>query len=80
MKSMKQSDIDDMKWDIGVKTGQDPCGSFDFCKHCNKNEQRPCEKAKKRFNDCQRKREKRQQSKKTIGGLNFRATVVDTNN
>lgn len=80
MRSNKQADIDEMKWKLGEFIGKDPCGTFDFCKHCRKEEEDPCEKAVKRFNDCQRKKEKRKQSKRQIGGLQFRATVIDKEN
>ena len=77
MVSKKQNELDKIKWDLGEDIGCDPCGTFEYCKNCNKEEENPCEKALKRYKDSQRKKAKRQQSKLKIGELDFRATVVD---
>lgn len=77
MISKKQEKLDEIKWYIGQELGCDPCGTFEYCGKCNKQEENPCEKALKRYKDCKRKQEKRQQSKTKIGDVNFRATIVD---
>ena len=77
MISKKQEELDKNKWYIGNELGCDPCGTFEYCSSCNKTEENPCEKALKRHKDKQRKKEKRKQSKMSICGADFRATVVD---
>lgn len=75
--SKKQKELDDLKWKVGEELGCDPCGTFEYCKSCKKEEENPCEKAVKRYKTNLRRNEKKKQSKQAIGGLQFRATVVD---
>ena len=74
--SKKQKELDQIKWYIGNELGGDPCGTFEYCEYCKKEEENPCEKALKRYKESKRK-QKKQQSKNQIGNLDFRATVVD---
>ena len=77
MVSKKQEKLDEIKWYIGNELGFDPCGTFEYCCKCNKQEENPCEKALKRYKDCKRKQAKRQQSKAQFGETQFRATIVE---
>ena len=77
MISKKQEKLDEIKWYIGNELGFDPCGTFEYCGHCRKDEENPCEKALKRYKDSQRKKASRQKNKLKIGSVKFRATVVE---
>ena len=75
--SKKQEELDEIKWYIGQEIGCDPCGSFEYCKYCNKQEENPCEKALNRYKEKKANAQKRSQSKRKIGNADFRATIVD---
>lgn len=47
--SDKQRELDRIKWEKSSRLGFDACGSFDFCKCCNKSYENPCEKAHNKF-------------------------------
>ena len=74
--SKKQEELDDIKWYLGRELGCDPCGTFAYCKHCNKSEENPCENALNRYKNIDKKKKKKQ-SNQSFGDLQFRATVVD---
>lgn len=38
----KQQELDVKKWLASEKEGKDACGEFDYCAHCDKNEEFPC--------------------------------------
>ena len=77
MISKKQMELDKIKWEMGQQLGTDPCGTFKYCERCKREEENPCEKALKRYQDSQRQKEKRQKNKQKINGFDFRATVVN---
>lgn len=76
--SKKQDKLDEIKWYIGNEIGADPCGTFAYCKFCDKKEENPCEKALDRYKNNKFK-PKRSQTKRKIGNADFRATIVDKN-
>lgn len=43
--SEKQKELDLIKWEKSQLLGNDACGSFNYCVHCNKNIENPCENA-----------------------------------
>lgn len=48
--SKKQKELDDIKWQKSVEMGADACGTFDYCAHCDKNLNNPCEQAFDKLN------------------------------
>lgn len=76
--SKKQDKLDEIKWYIGNEIGADPCGTFAYCKFCNKKEENPCEKALNLYKGSKGKIQN-QKSKRKIGDSDFRATIVDKN-
>ena len=44
-----QDVLDKIKWFDSIQMGEDQCGSYSFCKACNKWEEHPCAKAKRRY-------------------------------
>ena len=77
MISEKQKKLDDIKWKIGQELGCDPCGTFVYCKYCNKKIQNPCENALSKYQNDLQKAKKKPQNKRKIGNTDFRATIVD---
>lgn len=51
--SEKQRELDKIKWEKSVRLGFDACGSFDFCKMCDKNISNPCEVAHNKYYNIQ---------------------------
>ena len=49
--SEKQKELDLVKWEKSQYLGIDACGSFNYCVHCNKNIENPCENALNRLNN-----------------------------
>lgn len=47
--SDKQRELDEIKWNKSVMLGFDACGSFDYCKCCDKSLENPCEMAHNKF-------------------------------
>ena len=47
--SDKQRELDKIKWDKSVMLGFDACGSFDYCKCCDKALENPCENAHNKY-------------------------------
>ena len=47
--SDKQKELDAYKWEKSQRLGFDACGSFDYCHHCDKANENPCEMAYNRF-------------------------------
>lgn len=45
----KQKELDKIKWDKSVRLGFDACGSFDYCKCCDKAIENPCAIAHNKF-------------------------------
>ena len=45
----QQTEFDNKKWYDSVLSGDDRCGSYDFCVKCNKEDEYPCAKAMQRF-------------------------------
>jgi hypothetical protein len=43
--SDKQRELDAIKWEKSERLGMDACGTFDYCAHCDKNRENPCEEA-----------------------------------
>ena len=43
--SDKQRELDGIKWEKSQMLGMDACGTFDYCAHCDKNKENPCEEA-----------------------------------
>ena len=43
--SAKQKELDLIKWEKSQLLGTDACGSFNYCAHCNKGIENPCENA-----------------------------------
>lgn len=80
MVSERQKQFDKLKLELSQFLGEDACGTFQFCRYCDKRVENPCEVAEKRHNDLKNEKPKKQ-SKKTviINGkqAQFRATVVD---
>lgn len=75
--SKKQDELDEIKWKIGQELGCDPCGTFAYCKYCDKKKENPCENALNNYKKNLAKNAKSSQSKRKIGNADFRATVVD---
>lgn len=75
--SKKQDELDEIKWKIGQELGFDPCGTFAYCKYCDKDKENPCENALNSYKKKNVKAVKNNQSKRKIGNADFRATVVD---
>ncbi|MBE5758310.1 MAG: hypothetical protein E7345_05270 [Clostridiales bacterium] len=48
--SNKQKELDLIKWEKSQLLGCDACGSFNYCAHCNKEIENPCETALNVFN------------------------------
>ena len=46
----KQQELDQIKWLKSEELGKDACGSFDYCAHCDKTLENPCDKAYKKLN------------------------------
>lgn len=49
MLSDKQKELDRIKWEKSARLGFDACGSFDFCRLCDKTLENPCEHAHNKF-------------------------------
>ena len=47
--SEKQRELDKIKWEKSVLLGTDACGTFDYCKMCEKSKDNPCECAFNKF-------------------------------
>ena len=45
-----QKDLDRVKWDKSVALGIDACGTFDYCRCCEKHLDNPCARALNRMN------------------------------
>lgn len=45
----EQEKLDVMKWNESVQGGADKCGTYNYCIVCNKEEEYPCAKAKRRI-------------------------------
>ena len=48
--SKKQRELDEIKWQKSIEMGADACGTFDYCAHCDKNLNNPCEQAFDKMN------------------------------
>lgn len=46
----KQKELDLLKWEKSQRLGFDACGSFNYCAHCDKNQENPCEIAYNNMN------------------------------
>ena len=46
----QQRDLDKIKWDKSVALGIDACGTFDYCRSCDKSLDNPCARALNRMN------------------------------
>ena len=46
----KQEMFDSLKWKESVETGNDLCGTYDFCSLCEREKSFPCARAQKRYN------------------------------
>ena len=46
----QQRDLDKIKWDKSVALGIDACGTFDYCRSCDKALDNPCARALNRMN------------------------------
>lgn len=44
----EQKKIDEQKWKESYESGEDKCGSYEYCSACKKEEEYPCAKAKRR--------------------------------
>lgn len=44
----EQKKIDEQKWKDSYESGEDKCGSYEYCSVCKKEEEFPCAKAKRR--------------------------------
>ena len=79
MISKKQNELDEIKWYIGQEIEGDPCGSFAYCKKCNKSEENPCEMALNKYKKSKTRKKSaiKQKNAQTIGEYQFRATVVN---
>ena len=49
--SDKQKELDLIKWEKSQLLGKDACGSFNYCVHCDKNNENPCEVALNNMNN-----------------------------
>ena len=49
--STKQKELDLIKWEKSQLLGCDACGSFNYCVHCNKSIENPCEVALNTMNN-----------------------------
>ena len=47
----KQKELDLLKWEKSQRLGFDACGSFNYCAHCDKNRENPCETAYNQMNE-----------------------------
>lgn len=47
--SDKQKELDKIKWEKSCRLGFDACGSFDYCRCCDKGIENPCEQAHNKF-------------------------------
>lgn len=58
MLTKKQRILDNNKWFDSEKAGKDLCGTYEFCKLCDKSVENPCHKAFKKydFNPTDKKR------------------------
>ena len=45
-----QEDFDKKKWIDSMVSGEDTCGSYEFCVKCNKEKEFPCARAFSAFN------------------------------
>ncbi len=45
----KQDAFDVVKWFDSIKMGADACGSYAFCKRCDKRQDYPCARAQERY-------------------------------
>ncbi len=50
----EQKKIDEKKWKESYESGEDKCGSYDYCSECKKEEEYPCAKAKRRVSNKKR--------------------------
>ena len=50
MLSAKQQKFDEQKWLDSEKVGFDTCGTYKFCKKCDKSLENPCVVAKAKHN------------------------------
>ena len=41
-----QQELDAAKWNDGLVSGNDPCGTYDYCAKCDKTVEYPCAQAK----------------------------------
>ena len=41
----RQKELDLVKWEKSQLLGLDACGTFDYCKHCDKAMENPCDNA-----------------------------------
>ena len=44
-----QQELDYIKWTDSILMGKDMCGTYEYCKYCDKKRTYPCARAKKRF-------------------------------
>lgn len=47
MITKKQQELDIKKWNDSQNAGYDTCGTYDYCKNCDKSLENPCDKAQK---------------------------------
>ena len=45
----KQEAFDNLKWEASMQTGEDLCGTYDFCTLCEREKSFPCARAQKRY-------------------------------
>ena len=64
----KQKIFDDLKWKESTETGNDLCGTYDFCVLCEREKSYPCARAQKRYKG-QGVRVAVVRKKRFIGGL-----------
>lgn len=77
MISEKQKKFDELKLKLSQFLGEDACGTFDFCRFCNKDEENPCDKAETRKRENQNKPQSKKQVNINGKKKTFRATIVD---
>ena len=46
----KQRELDELKWNRSNELGADACGTFDYCAHCDKSLENPCDLAYSKLN------------------------------
>jgi len=46
----RQKELDMVKWEKSQLLGLDACGTFDYCKHCDKALENPCDSAYSKLN------------------------------